>query len=295
MVLCATFATLAVVFGLVNALFGHEASGGASVSASSDDSARSTVSVPAESAPPLPTSAADTTSTVKQVTVPTKAHPAQLLVLGDSDAGNYGPALRDLLDTKGLVVTTIDYHIATGLARPDYFDWPAYMRQVVPQLDPEILVVTFGGNDAQGLRNADGTWAVGHYPGRGLDDTTWRAEYGRRVAETMDYLTEGDRTLIWVGITNDDEVQNTARLKVQDEVVRAEVAKRPRVVFVDAWALFSGVDGGWASSIIDPRDDVGKDVRRADGFHLNETGADILAWKIELIVLDDLRSRGAQI
>ena len=290
--LCATFAALAVVFGLVNALFGHDDGGRTSVSASADDSV---MSVPSESVPPGQTATAEATSTAIQVTVATKEHPAELLVLGDSDAGNYGPAVRDLLDATGVVVTTIDYHIAAGLARPDYFDWPLYMRQVVPQVNPDIVVVTFGGNDAQGLRNADGRWAVGHRPGEGLDDTTWRAEYGRRVGETMDSLTEGARTLIWVGITNDDETQNTARLKVQDEVVRAEVAKRPRVVFVDSWAMFSGVDGGWASSIIDPRDGVGKDVRRADGFHLNETGADILAWKIEQIVLDDLRSRGAQI
>ncbi|MEI7547667.1 MAG: DUF459 domain-containing protein, partial [Actinomycetota bacterium] len=187
------------------------------------------------------------------------------------------------------------YHVASGLARPDYFDWPARMRQVMPLAHPQIVVVTFGGNDAQGLRNSDGSWVVSHNPGQGVDDTTWRAEYGRRVGEAMDFLTQERRTLIWVGITNDDEAVNTARLEVQDEVVRDQVAKHPGVLFVDTWAMFSGVDGGWAESIVDPRDGVGKDVRRGDGFHLNDTGAQILAWKIDQLVVDELRTRGADV
>ena len=95
--------------------------------------------------------------------------------------------------------------------------------------------------------------------------------------------------------TNDDEAINTARLKVQDEVVREQVALHPGVVFVDTWALFSNDAGEWVESIIDPRDGEGKDVRRNDGFHLNEAGAEILAWKVEQVVLDELRARGAEI
>jgi lysophospholipase L1-like esterase len=40
---------------------------------------------------------------------------------------------------------------------------------------------------------------------------------------------------------------------------------------------------------------VGKDVRAADGFHLNVTGAEILALDIAEAVKDDLRARGAKI
>ena len=96
----------------------------------------------------------------------------------------------------------------------------------------------------------------------------------------MDYLSDGNRTLIWVGIPNDDNPDVTARMKVQDEVVRAEVAKRPNVVFVDTWARFSGRNGGWAEFVVDPRDGEGKDVRADDGFHLNQTGAEIHAIDI---------------
>ena len=228
---------------------------------------------------------------VKEPTVPSAADPAELLIIGDSDAGTFGPYLKTLLDATGMVTTEVDYKTSSGLARPDFFDWPVHMREIVPQVNPDIVVVTFGGNDAQGLRNVDESWAVAREPS--ADDTEWREEYGRRVGETMDYLSDGNRTLIWVGIPNDDSPEVTARMQVQDEVVRAEVAKRPNVIFVDTWKRFAGRNGGWAEFLVDPRDGIGKDVRADDGFHLNENGAEILALDIAEVVRTELRDRGA--
>ncbi|MBI4932618.1 MAG: DUF459 domain-containing protein [Actinobacteria bacterium] len=246
-----------------------------------------------------PTTLPPTTTTTpppKEKTVPSAEDPAEVLILGDSDAGAFGPYLKTLLDQTGIASTELEYKTSSGLARPDFFDWPAFMREIVPQANPDIVVVTFGGNDAQGLRNLDLSWAVGHNPGEGQDDTDWKAEYGARVGAAMDYLTEGTRTLVWVGVPNASDPALTARLAVQDEVVRAEAAKRTdKVVFVDTWARFSGRNGGWAEYVIDPRDGEGKDVRADDGFHLNVNGAEILALDIAEAVKTDMRDRGATI
>ena len=247
----------------------------------------------------LPETVSPTTSTtelpVKERVVPSIADPAELLILGDSDAGSFGPFLKSLLDATLIVATKLDYKTSSGLARPDFFNWPAEMEFAVQAANPDIVVVTFGGNDAQGLRNLDKTWAVAHSPGEGADDTSWREEYGRRVGAAMDYLGKGNRTLIWVGVPNASDPVFTARLRVQDEVVRAEAAKRPSVLFVDTWARFSGVNGGWAEYRVDPRDGEGKDVRADDGFHMNVNGAEILALDIFQAVAADLRARGAPI
>jgi hypothetical protein len=246
-----------------------------------------------------PTTLPPTTTTqppVKERTVPTADNPAEVLILGDSDAGAFGPYLKTLLDQTGIAKAEVDYKTSSGLSRPDFYDWPAHMREVVPQKNPDVVVVTFGGNDAQGLRNVDKSWAVNHPPASGVDDADWKAEYAKRVGAAMDYLTEGNRTLVWVGIPNAESASTTARMQVQDEVVRAEAAKRAKKVhFVDTWARFSGRNGGYAEFVIDPRDGVGKDVRADDGFHLNVTGAEILALDIAEAVKDDLRARGAKI
>jgi hypothetical protein len=217
-----------------------------------------------------------------------------VLIAGDSDAGTFAPYLDRLLGDTDLVDTTLDYKVSSGLARPDYFDWNTRLRQQVPHVDPDIVVITFGGNDAQGLLDATGA-VVAFQPLPDSDNAEWRAEYGKRVGEVMDFLVEDGRTVIWVGIPNDDNPDVTFRMQVQDETAKAEAAKRPAIVFIDTWKRFSGRAGGWAEYVIDPRDGVGKDVRADDGFHLNETGAEILALDIAEAIKADLRARGAQL
>ena len=243
-----------------------------------------------------PVTAISTTSTSappKEPVAPTAATPATLLIAGDSEAGTFGPYLETLMNQTGVVVTKLDYKVSSGLARPDFFDWPSHFTQLLPTVNPDIVVVTFGGNDAQGLAVVSGKFIEQQPTGEVGADVSWRAEYGRRVGAAMDQLADGSRTVIWVGIPNDDSPEVTARMRVQDEVVRAEAAKRPEIVFIDTWARFSGISGGWAQFVVDPRDGVGKDVRADDGFHLNTAGAEILALDIAEAIRSDLVKRGA--
>lgn len=221
---------------------------------------------------------------------PTKDDPARLLIVGDSDAGTFGPYLKRLMNQTGVVDTTLDYKVSSGLARPDFFDWPAHLVEELPKANPDIVVVTFGGNDGQNITDHSRQLVA-----RSSDQEKWRAEYGKRAGEVMDLLAADGRTLIWVGIPNGPTSTFTERVRMQDEVVKAEAAKRPEVVFIDTWNRFVGIDGGWAEYVIDPRDGEGKDVRAKDGFHLNETGAEILALDIARAINKDLRARGAKI
>jgi hypothetical protein len=274
------------VFGVVKAVAALTegdaepvAEGGAPSSDVIETAATSTVAA----APP-------TTDAPPDTGPPSAENPASVLVVGDSDAGTFGPYLEELLDATGVVDTTVDYKVSSGLARPDFFDWPAQLRAQLPEVDPDIVVVTFGGNDSQGLADASGEFEIMD-PVLGKEE--WLPEYTRRAGEVMELLAAEGRTVIWVGIPNDDNPEVTARLAVQDEAVRAAVAAHPGVVFVDTWARFSGRDGNWAEYVIDPRDGVGKDVRAADGFHLNENGAEILALDIADVISAELTTRGA--
>lgn len=225
---------------------------------------------------------------------PSVDNPAKVHIVGDSDAGTFGPYLQTLLDNTLIATTSLDYKVSSGLARPDFFNWPDELRATLPEVDPDIIVVTFGGNDSQGLSKPqdDLEWVVADPMG---NQEEWSAEYQRRVLEVLDILLENDREVVWVGIPNDDNPDVTARLKLQDDAVRAAIAQRPEVVFVDTWTRFSGRDGNWAEFVVDPRDGIGKDVRADDGFHLNVTGAEILAIDIAVAVRDILREQGANI
>jgi hypothetical protein len=223
---------------------------------------------------------------------PTSANPANVYIVGDSDAGTFGPYLQTLLDGTLVTTTDLNYKVSSGLARPDFFNWPMELAQKLPEVDPDIVVVTFGGNDSQGLSlpQDELEFIIGDPL---QNEAEWTEEYQRRAGEVMDLLLESDRHVIWVGIPNDDNPDVTAKLAIQDKAAKAAAAERPDVVFIDTWTRFSGRDGGWAEFVIDPRDNTGKDVRADDGFHLNQNGAEILAIDIAVEVQKELRAMGA--
>lgn len=229
---------------------------------------------------------------------PTSNNPAKVYIVGDSDAGTFGPYLQTLLDGTLVTTTDLNYKVSSGLARPDFFNWPAELDAKMPEVDPDIVVVTFGGNDSQGLSlpelTAEGNidFIIGDPVSNEAD---WLEEYEKRAGEIMDLLLENDRHVIWVGIPNDDNPEVTAALALQDQAAKAAAADRPDVVFVDTWSRFSGRDGGWAEFVVDPRDQEGKDVRADDGFHLNQNGAEILAIDIAIEVQKELRAMGADL
>jgi hypothetical protein len=269
-----------------------ETNADAQASPSGDDEAAGTSPLATEAADtePADTEPADTEPADTGPATP--ENPAKVFIVGDSDAGTFGPYLQRLLDGTGIVETQLDYKVSSGLARPDFFDWPAEIDRKLPEVNPDIVVATFGGNDAQGLADGTGEFIIGDPV---ANEAEWTAEYQSRAGAVMDQLTEGGRTLIWVGIPNDDNPDVTARMAIQDQAAKAAAAERPDVIFIDTWKRFSGRDGNWAEFVIDPRDGEGKDVRADDGFHLNETGAEILAIDIAQAIRDTLRAQGAAI
>jgi hypothetical protein len=291
-----------MVYGVVRVV-GLITEDGSSAGGASIDTVPSAGGGSTSVAVPTPTSVAVTSvaaaATADPGGPPSADDPARILIVGDSDAGTFGPYLELLIDQSDVgevVDVSLDYVVSSGLARPDFFDWPAKLESDLVELDPDIVIVTFGGNDAQGLSEpcADGAgtcsieWVVGAPVG---NEAEWTTEYRARVDRVLDLMLDGGRHVIWVGIPNAAAEEMTAGLEVQDQAVRAALDGRERVSFVDTWDMFDGGNGGYAEYVPDPRDGVAKPIRAADGFHLNTTGAEILALAIfdELeVVLADL-------
>jgi hypothetical protein len=265
-----------------------------------DETATDTGDPIASDVPPTEVSVTEPVVTEPAVTEPPNTGPpapdnkAGVYIVGDSDAGTFGPYLQQLVDGTTVAETELNYKVSSGLARPDFYNWPEELAAALPAVDPDIVVATFGGNDSQGLSafQEELEFVIGDP----LDnEAEWTEEYTKRAGDVMDLLLENERTVIWVGIPNDDNPEVTAKLAIQDRAAKAAAEARPDVIFIDTWARFSGRDGNWAEFVIDPRDGEGKDVRADDGFHLNTNGAEILALDIAQAVRDDLRARGANI
>ena len=236
---------------------------------------------PASSTPP------DSVTASTAAHVPTKDDKLRLYIAGDSQAQGFGESLERLAGGTNLVAPTLDFKVSSGLTRPDFFDWPKRLQDQVRKIRPDIVVVDFGGNDAQPIKTPDGK----QYD---VTDPQWLIEYSKRVGETMDFLSADGRKVIWVGTPNARDDAFTQRLAVLRQAYQQEAAKRPNVTLVDTWAMFQSPNGGYADFIVDD-DGEAKLMRQDDGFHLNLDGANKLARAIEAEIDKDITARGGKL
>ena len=248
-------------------------------SEASEISVGSTSTSSTSSTPPT-TPAPATTSTIA---APSRTNRLRVYAAGDSLVQGWGEALQRLTGASGVVdLPAADYRPATGLSRPDSYDWPRRLRDQLKSRNPQLVVVGFGGNDAQGIEVNGRAYQVG--------EDAWIKEYSNRVGSVMDLLVADDRSVIWVGTPMPSSSKDFANQDVVNRIFRDQAAARPAVTFIDTWQLFAGPDGGYSQTF----DDGGTDkiVRQNDGFHLNVSGANLLAKVIFAAVAQDVAARG---
>ncbi len=217
--------------------------------------------------------------------VPTAADKAVVYIAGDSLAKDLAVPLQGLVQDTGVAKAVTKTEVGTGLVRPDRFNWLAQFRSDMSAQNPDIVVVEFGGNDAQGIPLAGGDI-------QSVLDPRWAVEYGKRVGAAMDVLNAGGRKLIWVGVPNSRDEAKNAEFAVVRQVTSDEANKRG-IAYVDTWALFVSAEGNYADYIL--IDDDLKEVRQKDGFHLNTNGVSYLAREVQKIIAAELSARGAKL
>lgn len=164
---------------------------------------------------------------------------------------------------------------STGLVRDDFFDWPAYARQLAAQRDPEAVSFMIGGNDAQNMSVGGRILAAG--------SAEWAAEYQRRAAAVMAAFADGARRVYWIGLPVARSERHTRVFQVANDAVRKAAAGVAGVRFVDTWAMFAP-NGRYQDSFADESGRVQR-MRSSDGIHLSTAGAGYLARRM-LAILD---------
>ena len=195
---------------------------------------------------------------------------------GDSTATFMSIKLVERFTGLGASATGTYYQKSTGLSRPDYFDWLAELRGVMRDFEPDITVFMVGANDSQGIKDAEG---ITRWP----FSEEWRALYAGRVGDVMDMLQATDGYVVYVGQPNMGSSDFAAMMAAMNEIIKSEADKRPRVGYIDAWALFSDESGEY-QQILPDRDGVPTVFRADDGIHFTWPGGDHLA----LAVLDEI-------
>ena len=213
----------------------------------------------AEDPPPPPT------PTIRAITAD---DPLRVYVAGDSQAFYPGYALAR--KAGRLFDVTVDSRHSTGLARPDYFNWPAELHKAAADDGLELVVLFLGANDWQTMQSPEGALLS-----RGSDD--WRSEWAWRVEIALEALSAPHRHIVWVGQPPARPESFQSGFSQMNEISRQVTLNRPDVTFLDIWELFGG-DGPYREFLDPPSGGSSARVRQDDGIHLNRTGS---AWVAE--------------
>jgi hypothetical protein len=241
---------------------------------SDDDRIDTEVVLPPQAPPPA---AAPSSAPVQKVAF-TPERKLRLWVAGDSLVVNPGYSIVRAAGASPVIdpVGGVDGRIATGLERPDVFNWFTHLRERLRELRPRAVVLGFGGNDDHG-------YMTGLPEGVEIDrfgGPAWVREYRRRAGGLMDLVNAAGAFVVWIGLPITRDEEQSYRFDVINAAVVAEAKERPgKVAFVDTYTTFAGDDGGFAEYLEDSAGRLRK-VRASDGVHFERAGGDIIAREV---------------
>ena len=240
---------------------------------SDDDEIDTAVAAPQ----PKPTTPVTTPETPAKPVKFTPKRKLGLWIAGDSLVIVPGESLlRAVAGNRAVAAESVDGRIASGLERPDVFNWFTHIREVMEKDKPRAVVLMFGGNDDHGFM-------TGIPEGREVGtfgSPSWRAEYRRRVASVMDTVTRNGAYLVWIGLPISRDADQTLRFDVINSILQTEAAKRKRrVSYLDTYFFFAGENGRFAQYIEDATGKLVK-MRADDGVHFERPAGDLIAAKV---------------
>lgn len=203
---------------------------------------------------------------------PSASDPLRVLVLGDSIGIDLGQALVNDMSATGVVTPVLDGRLDTGLARPDYFDWPAELRVDLATDRPQLVVVMLGANDPQGLVDGGSTTSFG--------SPAWNAAYGRRVGAFVDEANAAGAHVLWVGMPPMAGAQLNGEMEVVNAVVESQItARRAGATYLPSVDVLGDGQGNFTAYLPDASG-TEVNIRTPDGVHLAPGGGERLAQAV---------------
>ncbi len=164
----------------------------------------------------------------------------RLWVAGDSLVITPGYAVVRAAGASPVIesVGGVDGRVATGLTRPDVFNWFEQIRTQRQGARPRAVVLGFGGND-------DKAYMTGLPEGVSIDDfggSAWRREYARRVGGLMDVINRAGGFVVWIGLPQTQLAGADAALRRRStpSSSRRRGRREGAASFIDTYTMFAG-------------------------------------------------------
>ncbi|MFN8476127.1 MAG: DUF459 domain-containing protein [Anaerolineae bacterium] len=208
---------------------------------------------------------------------------SHILMAGDSFTGPVSFELKKFLSSNPNVSVRTDFRVASGLAHPDFFDWPARMQWDLATDPPDIVVLLLGTNDTMSMREGRQFFSSG--------TPEWRDEYGARVGAMMDMVGQAGAQMYWVAPPAMRDDWRNDMINIIDDVIAEQAAQRPWVHYIDTRPLLSEADGSFALALPDADGNMVQ-VRKSDGIHLTWDGSHWVAGLIYRVLTQNADTTG---
>ncbi|HYD40197.1 MAG TPA: DUF459 domain-containing protein [Anaeromyxobacter sp.] len=222
--------------------------------------------------PPAPLGAAAAREDSAAPTPPPPPDQTAVLLVGDSLMVTLAPAVTRAVADDGSVRVVAAHRSATGLSRPDVYDWPAVVGSFLAIDRPRLVVCAFGGNDAQDVRHEGKVLAFG--------SAAWDALYAARVRAMMTAMRASGAEVLWLGLPPMRPARFDARMRHLDALFEAEAARVEGVTYVPTSTVVGDASGRFAGFLRGPGGKLVR-VRHDDGIHYAEHGAQLVAARVE--------------
>jgi|GEM_PF-2369884 len=199
-----------------------------------------------------------------------------VLLLGDSMiAGSLGSAIALSLSSDPNQRLVRAVQTATGINRPDVFNWMKVIPPLLERENPQLIVCSLGANDATDIRDGD---RVLEFAQAG-----WRRTYSERVVSTMRLLARPQARVLWLGLPPMRERAFSERARYLNGIFAQAAKEVPQVEYFDLETLVAAPNGEYATFL---RNEEGRfaRMRMEDGVHYAPAGARWIArWVIDWI------------
>jgi uncharacterized protein len=218
------------------------------------------------------------TTEADPIRVPTPTRKLRVAIVGDSLAAGLGYFAERVFRPR-LVRVSRQGRISTGLARPDYFNWPFAMRRIVDRFDPDLVIVMIGENDHQSLQTVHGDREAQ------VGTSAWPPAYRDRVIAMMRIATSRGAKVVWAGLPISSDLGTREHSRRQNDIFEFAASISNNVVFFDSWERFRDPEGGYTAYFREGRRVIL--VREGDGLHFNAIGYTIVAREIAELAAEE--------
>jgi|GEM_PF-1102790 len=196
----------------------------------------------------------------------------RILVVGDSLSISLGEQLERALAGAPGIDYSRDGARSTGLTRPELLDWPAHLRERVAKDRPDVVVIMIGANDVMPVTGPDGSRVY-------FDSPAWPAAYAAKARElvTVCRQTNPDVVVYWVGVPSMGEASLSTGVLQVNAALAAMCEAQDGCRFIDTQAAFSDPEGRFTRHAKDAATGETAALRTADGVHMTDAGAKLLA------------------